>query len=168
LLGKGLEPLGLAVVVSHLPGEEPDGLGRARVVALVQLVPAAELGAHGIPQELQQLDALDGAAAIGAAQIPVQVRTELRRLEVRRVRVQVDQGAAQDALDELLDLGIRDRPEQSIGLGIFRIGEHGVADPGDGRARHGVAQAPDEIAPGDQLADGRLHVPRLGRADGLH
>src|SRR5207247_11331678 len=34
--------------------------------------------------------------------------------------------------------------------------------------RHRVTQAPEEIAPGDGLADRRLHVARFARADGVH
>ena len=51
---------------------------------------------------------------------------------------------------------------------MLRVRQHGVADPRDGRARHRVAQAPEEVAPGDRLADRRLHVARLARADGVH
>ena len=84
------------------------------------------------------------------------------------MRVHVDQAARQDALDELLDAGVRNGGEHTVGLRVLRIGQHGVADPADGRARHRVTQAPEEIAPGDGLADRRLHVARLARADGVH
>src|SRR6266446_3575958 len=40
LLGEALEPLGVAAGLGHLQRRDPDGLGGARVVALVQLVPS--------------------------------------------------------------------------------------------------------------------------------
>jgi len=45
-------------------------------------VPSTELSAHGVPQELQELDALDGAASIGAAQKPVQVKLNTSDLAI--------------------------------------------------------------------------------------
>jgi len=45
---------------------EADGLVVATVVALVQLVPTSELGAHGIPQQLEQLHTIDRGDAVVA------------------------------------------------------------------------------------------------------
>src|SRR5215510_13266986 len=88
----------LPVVV--LPGGEgteqgvaTDFLVAARVVDLVQLVPAAELGAHRVPQELHELDPLHGVDAARAPKVEIEILSEVRRLEVPRVRVQVDQAA---------------------------------------------------------------------------
>src|SRR2546430_4283050 len=53
-------------------------------------------------------------------------------------------------------------------LRVLRVGQHAAAGPRHGRARHRVAQAPEEIAPGDRLADRGLDVARLARADGVH
>src|SRR5262249_19938169 len=83
-----------------LPGRErpeegvaPDFLVAARVVDLVELVPAAELGADRVPQELHELDAPHCVDTARTSQIEVQVPAEVRRLEVLGVRVEVDQAA---------------------------------------------------------------------------
>src|SRR6267143_1299571 len=73
LLGESLELGGPAAVLRHLPRDEAHGLGRARVVTLVELVAAAELGADGVPQKLHELDALHRVGAVGAAQILVEI-----------------------------------------------------------------------------------------------
>src|SRR5262245_62470513 len=77
-----------------LPGRErpeegvaPDFLVAARVVDLVELVPAAELGADRVPQELHELDAPHCVDTARTSQIEVQVPAEVRRLEVLGVRV---------------------------------------------------------------------------------
>src|SRR5439155_5279855 len=116
LLGEAPERLRLAARLGHVQGDDADGLRPARVVALVQLVPPAELGPHGVPEELHQLDALDGAGAVGAAQVLVEVGAQRRRPEVGGVRVQIDEGAPEDALGQLLDAGIRDRREDAVRL----------------------------------------------------
>src|SRR6267142_3400855 len=69
LLRESPELRGPAAVLGHLPRDQADGLGSARVVPLVQLVAAAELGADRVPQELHELDAIDRVGAVGAAQV---------------------------------------------------------------------------------------------------
>src|SRR5262245_45228525 len=49
LLGEPPAGLGQAAAMGHLPRQAPDGLGRARVVTLVQLVAATELRAQRVP-----------------------------------------------------------------------------------------------------------------------
>src|SRR5439155_26280809 len=120
---------------------------------------------HAVPRELHELDALDRTGPVGAAQVLVQVRTQRRRPEVDGVRVEVDQAAREDALGELLYTRVGDGGEDAVGLRMLRVRQHGVADPRDGRARHRVAQAPEEVAPVDRLADRRLLVARHSRAD---
>src|SRR5919109_4328995 len=51
-VGELAEARGVAAGLGHLPGDEADGLRRAGVVPLVELVTPAELGTHGVPQEL--------------------------------------------------------------------------------------------------------------------
>src|SRR5436309_2098732 len=82
----------------------PDLLVAARVIDLVQLVAAAELGPDRVPQELHQLHALDRVDAAGAAQVEVEVLAQVGLLEVPRVRVQIDEPARHRLLDEVLDL----------------------------------------------------------------
>ena len=88
---------------------DADVLVVAGVVALVELVAAAELAADGVPEQLHQLDALDRVVAAGAADVLVDVRAQLRVLEVLGVRVQVDQAAADALLDDLLDARVAGR-----------------------------------------------------------
>src|SRR5580658_6959309 len=54
----------------------------ARVVALVELMPAAELGADRVPEQLHDLDPFDGVDPVRAADVPVQVAADLRVLKV--------------------------------------------------------------------------------------
>src|SRR6266446_10078078 len=67
----------------------PDLLVAAGVVDLVELVPAAELGADRVPQELHDLDPLDGVHAARSPEVEVEVLAKVRRLEVPRVGVQI-------------------------------------------------------------------------------
>src|SRR5579875_486431 len=99
------EPLVLVNRASRGRGEqhlEADVLVVTRVVALVQLVAPAELGADRIPQQLHQLHPLDRVIAVGAADVLVEYRPDLR-VEVHRVGVQVDQRRPQILFDDLLD-----------------------------------------------------------------
>src|SRR5437588_6855311 len=58
-----------------------DLLVAAGVVDLVELVPAAELGADRVPQELHELDPLDRVDPARAAHVEVEVLAEIRVLE---------------------------------------------------------------------------------------
>src|SRR5215475_2665504 len=91
LLGEALELVGIAGGLRAEQAIAADFLGRAAVVDLIELVAAAELGGHAVPQELQELHALLGLVAVGAAQVAVEIGTDLRVLEVARVRVEIDQ-----------------------------------------------------------------------------
>src|SRR5438105_13961946 len=82
LLGEGLEAVELARRLLRLHDVRADRLVGAGVVPLVQLVPAAELGAHGVPEQLHHLHPADGVVAVGAPQVLVEVAADLRRLEV--------------------------------------------------------------------------------------
>src|SRR5262245_44913886 len=88
-------------------GVAPDLFVAARIVDLVELVTAGELGTDCVPQELHELDAPHCVDTVRAAQIEVQVSAEVRRLEVFRVRVEVDQAAGHRFLDQVLDLHVR-------------------------------------------------------------
>ena len=165
MLGEAAKALSRAARVGHLQRDDPDDLGAAGVVALVELVPPAELRSDRIPQELHELHAIDGFDAARAAQILVEERAQLRRPEIDGVGIQVNEPAREDGLRQLLDARVGDGREHAIRLAVFRVGQHGIAGPGDGRARHGVAEAPEQVAPRDRLADRGLHVAALRRAD---
>ena len=64
-----------------------DGFVIAAIVALVEFVAAAELGADGIPEQLHYLDPINGIVAIRATNVSVEVGTDVRILEIGRVRV---------------------------------------------------------------------------------
>src|SRR5215475_15310497 len=86
-----------AVVLPGAQGAEqrvaPDLLVAAGVVDLVELVAAAELRPDGVPEELHELDALHGVDTARAAEVEIEVAPEVSRLEVPRVRVEVDEAA---------------------------------------------------------------------------
>src|SRR5215471_4454110 len=85
----------------------PDLFVAARIVDLVELVPAGELGADRVPQELHELDAPHCVDTARTSQIEVQISAEVRRFEVLGVRVEVYQAAGHRFLDQVLDLHIR-------------------------------------------------------------
>ena len=68
-----------------------------------------------------------------------------------------------------LTLRVRHRRDDLIGVARVHVGQKVVADPGARIAHHGVGQRPEQVAPGDHLADVRLHAAevlgagRLGR-----
>src|SRR5262252_7524134 len=136
----GLRELFPSVVLTRGEGAEQrvaaDLLVAARVVDLVQLVPAAELGAHRVPQELHELDALDGVDAARAAEVAIEVTPEIRRLEVARMRVEVDEPARHRLLDEVLDLHIRFGGQHLIRSGWLHSGKDAAARPGIRRLGH--------------------------------
>ena len=64
------------MIASGLRGQQrfdTDVLVVARLVGFVELVAPAELGADGIPQQLQQSDLVDGFLAVGAAHEAVEI-----------------------------------------------------------------------------------------------
>ena len=63
----------LAQHIRHHQDFKPDALMIAEIVALVQFVPAAELGAHGVPHQLHQLDAIHSRIAIRSAHVLIQI-----------------------------------------------------------------------------------------------
>src|SRR4030095_3526667 len=63
-----LEPVVLARRERAGERVAPDLLVASREVDFVELVAAAELAAHGVPQELHELHAVDGVDSVGAAQ----------------------------------------------------------------------------------------------------
>src|SRR5438477_7228731 len=82
LFGKALEVVSLATLASALEGLDTHEFAIAGVVAFVQFMAPAKLGPHGVPQELHELDALAGSDAIRAAEIAVEIGTEIRGLKV--------------------------------------------------------------------------------------
>src|SRR5712692_10536460 len=80
-LGELLPAIVLAGAQRAEQGVAPDLLVAAGVVDLVQLVPPAELGADGVPQELHELDPLDRVDPARSSEVEVEVLAEVRRLE---------------------------------------------------------------------------------------
>src|SRR5262245_66151404 len=89
-LGEALEAVGIAGGLRAEQAVAADLLGRAAVVDLVELVPAAELAGHGVPQELEQLHALLSLVAVGAAQVAVQTGAAKQSIDVAGRGVEVD------------------------------------------------------------------------------
>src|SRR5215831_19773473 len=102
-LGKSLEPVGIAGGLSAEQAVAADFLGRAAIVDLVELVPAAEFACHAVPQQLEQLDPLLGLVAVGAAQILLEIGPNLGVLEVAGVRVEIDEARRHGLLDQVFD-----------------------------------------------------------------
>src|SRR5215469_6438232 len=106
-----------------------DGLVVSTVIALVELVAAAELRTYGVPQKLKHLHATHGVIAIGAANVFVKILANVGILEVAYVGVQVDERAAEILLDDFFDSGISDSHKPTIRKRVVCIGQHGIADP---------------------------------------
>src|SRR5208282_703476 len=85
ILGEALEAVGIAGRLRAEQAIAADFFGRAAVVDLVELVPAAEFRRQAVPEQLHQLDALLGLVAAGAAHVAVDVGTDLGVLEVAGV-----------------------------------------------------------------------------------
>src|SRR5580704_9929963 len=65
LLGETLVLGGLSQLIGHHQGFKANAFVVAEVVALVKLVPAAKLSAHGVPHQLHQLHAIERRIAVG-------------------------------------------------------------------------------------------------------
>src|SRR5208282_447619 len=85
ILGEALEALGIAGRLRAEQAIAADFFGRAAVIDLVELVPAAEFRRQTVPEQLHQLDAVLGLVAAGAAHVAVDVGTDLGVLEVAGV-----------------------------------------------------------------------------------
>ena len=125
----------------------------AGVVAFVQLVAAAELAAHGIPDQLHQLDPLDRSVAVGAPDEAVEQGAHVGVLEVHRMGVQIDQRRAEVLLDDLLDPGVGDGREHAVGQAVLELGQDRSLVPRVGSPGHRVGDRPEQVAPGQHLAD---------------
>ena len=67
-----------------------------------------------------------------------------------------------------LILRVGDGGDDGVGVAGVHVRQEIVADPGPGIAHHGVGQRPEQIAPGDHLADIGLHAAIVLGAGGLH
>src|SRR6266849_1293166 len=101
LLGKSLEPVRIAGGLGAEQAVAADFLGRAAIVDLVELMPAAEFTCHAVPQKLEKLDPLLGLVAIGAAKISLEIGPDLGVLEVAGVRVEIDEARRDGLLDQV-------------------------------------------------------------------
>src|SRR5690242_18177835 len=73
VFGKALEAVGIAGRLRAEQAVAPDLFGRTAIVDLIELMPPAEFAAQAVPQQLEQLDALLGLVAVGAAQIAIEI-----------------------------------------------------------------------------------------------
>jgi hypothetical protein len=96
--------------------EDESGAHDAVAVALVELMPPADLGPHRIPRQLHKLDALQSG---GAAHVLVQIWAQLRGLKVEGVRVQKDHATGHRVLDDRFDARIGHRGENTVSRGIL-------------------------------------------------
>src|SRR2546428_5006661 len=167
----GLGELLPALVLARGDGAEervaPDLLVAAGVVDLVELVPAPELGPDRVPQELHELDPPDRVHAARSPEIEIEVLAEVSRLEVLRVRVEEDETARHGLLDEVLDLDVGLGRQHLIRRGRLHAGQDAASRPRVVALLHRIRQAPDHVAPGDDLADVRLHATNRPRAGDL-
>src|ERR1700689_5800728 len=127
-------------------------------------MPARELGADAVPQQLHQLDPVDRVAAARAAQVLVEVRPYLVVPEVLGARVDVDEPAGYVLQDDLPDPRIADLHEPAVCHPVLGIGQYGAVLPGDRVPRGGIRQRPEEVAPGEDLAEAGLHATEVLRA----
>ena len=168
LLGEAFEAVGVTRRHGAEQGVAADLLGRAAIIDLVELVATTEFRSYRVPQELHQLDPLLRLVAVRAAEIAVEIGADLGVLEVHGVAVEIDQARGHRLLDQVLDLGIGHGGDDLIGAARIHVGQHIVADPRLGVAHHGVGEAPEQVPPGDHLADIGLDTAIVLGARGLH
>src|SRR5260370_15085257 len=85
---------------------EANALVIAKVIALIELMPAAKLRTHRVPKQLHELDTVEGAVTIRTAHELIEVLADLRHLEINRVRRQVNERARKYIFDDFLQTGI--------------------------------------------------------------
>src|SRR5580693_6295461 len=137
LLGESFILRRLPQLIGHHQGFKSNALVIAEVVALVEFVPPAELGAHGVPHQLHELHAIERGVAVGAAHESFEIIANLGHLEIVGVRGQIDQRARQYVFDDLLKAWINQVGRYAIGQAVIEIGQHIARRPGRGGARHG-------------------------------
>src|SRR5437588_609269 len=78
----------LTVGIGPEDREAADLLVAAGIIHLVEFVPRPEFGADRVPQELHQLDPLDGAHAARAAHIKIKVLAQFWVEKIASVRIE--------------------------------------------------------------------------------
>src|SRR6516165_602296 len=128
-IGERLPAIVLARGDGPQQSEAADFFVAAGVIDLVEFMTSAELGADRVPQQLHQLDPLDGRDAARASDVEVEIFAKLGHGEIARMRVQIDQAAGNRLLDLMFDLYIGLGPEHVVGRTGLRAGEHNAAGP---------------------------------------
>ena len=133
----------------------------AGIVAFVQLVPAAEFSADGVPEQLHDLDTLLVADPVGAADVTLQIRLDRGIGEILHRRRQINQRRGHSSFDYVLDPGIGIRREHAVCLPGLQFRQHGVTLPRVGIIGHGIGQRPEQVAPGHDLPQQHLITARF-------
>jgi hypothetical protein len=165
LVGEGREAVEVPFDTREIQHIEPDLLVVAGVVPLVQCVPGAELRPDGVPNELEELDALLGGA-LRAPVILVDQRPQVSVEQVLVARRGDEWAAAEIGFEQTVDLRPALGREQTQGRGVLRLRDDGLT-----RSRLWIdaecsGERPDQVAPADHLAERHLHAAEVVRAVG--
>ena len=138
----------------------------AGVIDFVEFVAGAEFGADGVPDELEELDALGGGSG-GAAIIFFEERGEIGILEILVARWRHEQAAAEKFFEDVANGGPALCAEEAHGVGVFLLGDDRAAGSALRIAAHCRRHSPDQISPSDDFAESGLHAAKGVRAVGL-
>ncbi|PTQ50700.1 MAG: hypothetical protein HSCHL_1196 [Hydrogenibacillus schlegelii] len=133
----------------------------AGVVPLIELMPPAEFRAHGIPEQLHQLHAVFGVIAVRTPDILFEIGPDLRIEEIRGARRQINEGAGQIFLNQILDLRVGFRCKHPVRQTRSQARQHVVADPRFGIAHLRFGKRPEQVPPGDDLPDAGLNAAKI-------
>ena len=141
LLGEAGHGIGQAGLLRGEQEFRPDVFMVSGVVALVEFVPAAELGADRVPESFITLTRSTASRRSSRGRTG-RGRAGSRGIEVLRVRRQVDQRGAEVLHDDLPHPRVAEWSEPAVRHAVVRLRQYGAVDPRSGRARHRVGSAP--------------------------
>src|SRR5579872_1604902 len=118
----------------------------AGIIDFVEFVPGAEFRADGVPDQLEELDALSGGGG-HAAIISFQERREIGVLEIFVAGRGHQQAAAQKLLEDVAHGGPALRAEEPHGVRVLLPGHHRSARRALRVHAHGRRHSPDQISP---------------------
>lgn len=151
------------------PGQrvEADLLGIAGIMALIDRVACAELAAGGVPDQLEQLQALL-RLQLGTAVVAVHQPPRLAVAQVGGARDGDQRGAAEGAFQQLADTLPDLRHLDAQGIGVLQARHRRTGGVALRVAGHGGGQRLQQVLQGDQLAEGRLYPAEALGAIGAH
>ena len=118
---------------------------------------AAKFGADRVPQELHDFDPLLVVDAVGAGgRICARYGSITGFWKSLVEDRKIDQGGRDDLFHDLPDPAVSIPGEYAIACAGLRVRQHGVIDPGRRVLGHGIGEPPEQVAPGDDLAEHRL------------